>query len=215
MNDQTIPENEPPETDDTNDDASIAEDIAALGADPEAELTEQMTPEGVIAQLEEELSATKDQMMRLAAELDNTRRRAMKEKTDASQYGLTNFARDLLSVVDNFQRALENLPAQQEEITAAALAGMINGMRMTEKEMLSVFERNGIHRLFPEGEAFDPNLHQAIAQVPGNGIPKGHVVNVAQPGFTIGTRVLRAAMVTVSNGVDTTDTDTDTGAGAG
>jgi molecular chaperone GrpE len=193
MTEQVIPENDHPETDAPAEEAELRDET-----DDAAE--EALTPEAIIAQLEEDLATSKDQMMRLAAELDNTRRRAAKEKTEATQYGLTNFARDLLSVADNFQRALESLPAQETEISAEALAGMINGVRMTEKELLKVFERNGVNRLFPEGEAFDPNLHQAIAEVPGGDIPKGHVVNVAQPGFTIGDRVLRAAMVTVSNG---------------
>ena len=188
------------------DDEMIENDIEAAFDDPEAlaedEAAEDLPPEQRVVELEEQVSQAKDQMMRLAAELENTRRRAQREKTEASQYGLTNFARDLLSVADNFQRAIETLPEQQQEITAEQLAGMINGVKMTEKELLTVFERNGVQRLFPEGEPFDPNLHQAIAEVPGNGIPKGHVVNVAQPGFTIGDRVLRAAMVTVSNGME-------------
>lgn len=152
------------------------------------------------ALLEEELAATKDRFLRLAADLENTRRRAQREKTEAAQYGISNFARDLLSVADNFQRALQSAPEEGTEVTAGTMAGLINGIRMTEKEMLSVFERHGVKRVFPEGEKFDPHLHQAIAQVPGNGTPAGHVVDVAQPGFVLGERVLRAAMVTVSSG---------------
>ncbi|NHK28020.1 nucleotide exchange factor GrpE [Parvularcula flava] len=162
---------------------------------------EDLTDEGSrAAQLEEELAATKDRMLRLAADLENTRRRAQKEKTEAAQYGISGFARDLLSVADNFQRALQSAPEEGAEVTAETMAGLINGIRMTEKELLSVFERNGVKRVFPEGEKFDPHLHQAIAHVPGNGKPAGHVVDVAQPGFVLGERVLRAAMVTVSSG---------------
>jgi len=80
------------------------------------------------------------------------------------------------------------------------IEGLVTGLRMTEKELLQLLQRHNIHRIFPIGEKFDPNIHQAVAQVPGNGVPAGHVVDVAQPGFTIGDRVLRAAMVTVSLG---------------
>lgn len=80
------------------------------------------------------------------------------------------------------------------------MSGLIDGVRMTEKELLTVLERHGVRRIFPAGEKFDPNLHQAVAQVPHETIPSGNVVDVAQPGFTIGERVLRAAMVTVSSG---------------
>ncbi|MCI5047915.1 MAG: nucleotide exchange factor GrpE [Aquisalinus sp.] len=161
---------------------------------------DELDPEARITQLESELEVAKDRMMRLAADLENTRKRAAREKTEASQYAIKNFAGDLLSVADNFQRALESAPEDPTAAGPDVLKGLINGIRMTEKELLTVFERNGVTRIFPAGEPFDPNLHQAIAEVPGNGEPKGHVVDVAQPGFTIGDRVLRAAMVTVSTG---------------
>ena len=81
-----------------------------------------------------------------------------------------------------------------------AVSGIISGLQMTEKELHNVFERHCVHRVFPQGEKFDPHIHQAVAQVPSDTIPVGHVVDVAQTGFTIGDRVLRAAMVTVSSG---------------
>ena len=164
---------------------------------------DELDPEARITQLESELEVAKDRMMRLAADLENTRKRALREKTEASQYAIKSFAGDLLSVADNFQRALESAPEDPTAAGPDVLKGLINGIRMTEKELLTVFERNGVTRIFPAGELFDPNLHQAIAEVPGNGEPKGHVVDVAQPGFTIGDRVLRAAMVTVSTGAGT------------
>ncbi len=161
---------------------------------------EELDPEQRIAQLESDLEVARDRMLRLAADLENTRRRAAREKTEASQYALTNFARDLLTVADNFQRALETAPANPADASRDILSGIINGIRLTENELIKVLERNGVHRVHPAGEPFDPHLHQAIAEVPGNGEPKGHVVDVAQTGFTIGDRVLRAAMVTVSTG---------------
>ncbi|MEM6649888.1 MAG: nucleotide exchange factor GrpE [Pseudomonadota bacterium] len=155
-----------------------------------------------IAELQVEIEGQKEQILRLAADLENTRKRADREKQDASKYGISNFARDLLSVADNFARALELAPEDPSHMDAEGLKGLVNGMRMTEKELLTVFERNGILRLDPKGEKFDPNIHQAIAQVPGGGVPKDHVADVVAPGFVIGERVIRAAMVTVSTGAE-------------
>ena len=122
------------------------------------------------------------------------------EKADAGKYAIKQLAGELVTVADNFDRALAAVPVNQDEIGKEALDGLITGIRMTEKELLGILERYQVFRVFPKGERFDPNLHQAVAQVPGNGIPVGHVVDVAQPGFVIGDRVLRAAMVTVSLG---------------
>lgn len=158
--------------------------------------------EGRISELQSEIDVQKDQLLRLAAELENTRRRGEREKADAAKYGISNFARDLLSVADNFARALELAPEDPSDMDADGLKGLVNGMRMTEKELLTVFERNGIKRLSPNGEKFDPNVHQAIAQVPGNGEAKDVVVDVVAPGFVIGDRLIRAAMVTVSTGAN-------------
>ena len=157
-----------------------------------------------IAEMQGEIDGLKDQLLRVAAELDNTRRRADREKADASKYGITSFARDLLSVADNFQRALDHTPEDPTTMDAEALNGFVGGIRMTEKELLTVFERNGVVRIHPAGEPFDPNVHQAIAQVPGGGAAKDIVVDVVAPGFLIGDRVIRPAMVTVSTGAEAT-----------
>lgn len=153
-----------------------------------------------IAEMQAEMDQMKDQLLRAAAELDNTRRRADREKSDAAKYGITSFARELLSVADNFQRAFEHAPEDPASMDAEAITGFVNGIRMTEKELMTVFERNGVVRINPKGEPFDPNIHQAIAQVPGDGAPKDTVVDVVAPGFLIGDRVIRPAMVTVSTG---------------
>lgn len=152
-----------------------------------------------------EIADLQDRILRLAAELENTRRRAEREKADAGKYAIANFARDLLAVADNFERALRAAGDETAEPTAEAVSGLISGLRMTEKELLSVFERYGVRRIDPKGEKFDPNLHQAVAQAPGGDIPSGHISDVAQPGFTIGERVLRAAMVVVSTGASKPD----------
>lgn len=151
----------------------------------------------------QEIAELKDRFLRLAAELENTRRRAEREKADAGRYAIAGFARDLLGVSDNFERALRAAGVSGDDVPEGhsdAFNGLVAGIQMTEKELLSVLERHGVQRITPAGEKFDPNIHQAVAQVPSADIPSGHVVDVAQPGFTIGERVLRAAMVTVSSG---------------
>ena len=155
-----------------------------------------------IDEMQAEIDAAKEQTLRLAAELENTRRRAERERQEASRYAVTGFARDLLSVADNMAKAIELAPDDPAQMSAEGLAGLVNGMRMTERELLSVFERNGITRVDPQGQAFDPNVHQAIAQVPGGGLPKDTVADVAAVGFVIGERVVRPAMVTVSTGAE-------------
>lgn len=155
---------------------------------------------GRIAELEGELSALNDRVLRLAAELENTRRRAEREKQDASRYAIASFARDLVAVADIFDRALQMLPPEGAEASAETLTGFAAGVRMTERTLAATLERHGVKKIDPKGEKFDPNLHQAVAQAPAPGVPAGHVAETAQTGFVIGDRVLRAAMVVVSTG---------------
>ncbi len=149
--------------------------------------------------LREELAALNDRVLRLAAELENTRRRAEREKADANRYAIAGFARDLLSVADNLERALDAAP-EDDENASETVTSFVTGVRMTSRALESVLERHGVKKISPKGEKFDPNLHQAVAQAPAPGVPQGFVCEVAQPGFVIGDRVLRAAMVIVSNG---------------
>lgn len=156
----------------------------------------------------------RDRLLRLAAELENTRRRAEREKQDAGRYAIASFARDLIGVADNFERALQAAGVSGEDIPEGrsdAFKSLVAGIQMTEKELLAVLQRHGVQKLAPAGEKFDPNHHQAVAHVPSPTIAKGHVVDVAQPGFTIGDRVLRAAMVTVSSGAPATGPDGEAG----
>ncbi|MHA7870721.1 MAG: nucleotide exchange factor GrpE [Hyphococcus sp.] len=207
MNDQKYPHNE---GQDGGPHASQADD-----QDAPAQPNPHAAPaEGESAQ---ELADLKDRFLRLAAELENTRRRAEREKADASRYAIASFARDLLGVSDNFERALRAAGVSGDDIPeerSDAFKGLVSGIQMTEKELLSVLERHGVQRITPAGEKFDPNLHQAVAQVPSADIPSGHVVDVAQPGFTIGERVLRAAMVTVSSGAAPSANGAENGAGS-
>lgn len=153
-----------------------------------------------IAALEAEIAGLNERLLRVAAELENTRRRADREKQDASRYAIAQFARDLLGVVDSFERALAAAPEGGGTVSAETSATIIAGLRMTERALAHTLERHGVVRIDPQGEKFDPNKHQAVAQAPAAGIAAGHIAAVAQPGFVLGDRVLRAAMVVVSTG---------------
>lgn len=147
----------------------------------------------------DEVATLNDRILRLAAELENTRKRAEREKSDAGRYAIAAFARDLLSVVDAFDRAIAHAPDEKSAATVDSLWSILEGVKLSEASMMQVLERHGVRRIFPKGEKFDPNLHQAVAQSPGDA-PAGHVLEVAQPGYVIADRTLRAAMVIVSTG---------------
>ncbi|MCB2096738.1 MAG: nucleotide exchange factor GrpE [Parvularculaceae bacterium] len=157
-------------------------------------------PDDRTATLEAEVATLNDRILRLAAELENTRRRSDREKADASRYAIASFARDLLNVADTFERALDSAPGDDAETNAEAISGFVTGVKMTERALAAALERHGVKKVDPKGEKFDPNLHQAVAQAPAPGVPAGHVAQTAQVGFMIGDRVLRAAMVIVSTG---------------
>lgn len=147
--------------------------------------------------LRDEIAALNDRVLRLAAELENTRRRAEREKQDAGRYAIATFARDLLAVADTFEMAMTSVPGATAG--AESVAAFVEGVRMTDKELRAAFERHGVRRIEPEGQKFDPNFHMAVAQAAGEA-PAGHVLAVAAPGYVIGDRVLRAALVVVSTG---------------
>lgn len=151
-----------------------------------------------IEALKNEVSDLKDRLLRSLADLENTRRRGEREKQDASQYAVTKFARDILAVADNFQRATNALPPDARGNLSPQAKGVIEGVEATERQLLATLERYGVKPIDTNDAKFDPNLHQAIAEVPGNGKPAGTVVDVVQTGYVIGDRLLRPAMVTVS-----------------
>jgi molecular chaperone GrpE len=163
-----------------------------------AQEAEQMSPEARIAALETEVADLKDRLLRALAETENVRRRAQREREDASKYAVAGFAKDLLSAADNLRRALDSLPEAEakDERTRSLLAGVA----ATERELLGVFERHGIRRVDPKGERFDHNLHQAIFEVERPDQPSGTIVEVLQPGYVLNDRLLRPAMVGVAKG---------------
>ena len=150
--------------------------------------------------LKAENAEVKDKFLRLAAEMDNLRRRTEREVKDAKTYSAAAFARDMLSVSDNLRRALDAIPAETRAAGEAGLMALVEGVEMTERAMLSALERHGVKKIEPAGQKFDPHFHQAMFEVPNADLPNNTVIQVVQDGYVIGERVLRPAMVGVSKG---------------
>jgi molecular chaperone GrpE len=151
------------------------------------------------AALAQENAELKDRVLRTLAEMDNLRRRTGREVADSRVYAIQSFARDLVGVADNIQRALDAVRDSGVTLEGPAKA-LVDGVELTERELLKVLEKNGVKKFDPKGEKFDPNLHQAMFEVPDARVPSGSVVQVIQPGYAIGDRVLRPALVGVSKG---------------
>jgi molecular chaperone GrpE len=142
----------------------------------------------------------KDRALRIAADMENLRRRTARDVHDARAYAIANFARDMLSVSDDLNRALAAIPGEAKASGDAGFKALIDGVEMTERAMLNAMERHGVKKIEPQGEKFDPNFHQAMFEVPDPSVPANTVVQVVQTGYVIGDRVLRPAMVGVSRG---------------
>jgi molecular chaperone GrpE len=193
MSDTYMPNEGQPETEPTPEETAVADER--------------------VVELEASVAELNDRVLRLAAELENTRRRGEREKADAGRYAIARFAGDLLAVSDNFERALQSAPTESA-LADEPVVAFVTGVKMTERALAAALERHGVKKVDPKGEKFDPNLHQAVAQAPAAGVPAGHVAETAQPGYVIGERVLRAAMVIVSTGepAPTNGTHVDTSA---
>ena len=167
--------------------AEVEDDqVADEGADP-------------VAAMQAENDELKDQVLRLAAEMENLRRRTARDVADARSYSVANFARDMLQVSDNLNRALQAIPEGARE-KDSGLNALAEGVEMTERAMMAALERNGVKKIEPEGQKFDPNFHQAMFEIPNTEVPNNTVQQVVQAGYVIGDRVLRPAMVGVSKG---------------
>jgi molecular chaperone GrpE len=169
----------------------------APGADPNLP---DLPPDGADEQLraiEAELADAKDKLLRALAETENVRRRAQRDREDATRYGAAKFAGDMLSVADNLHRAIESAP--QGEGQSGPVGNLVAGVAATERELLAALERHGVKKIDPRpGERFDPNFHEAMFEVENTGQPAGSIVQVLQPGYVIHDRLLRAAMVGVA-----------------
>ncbi|MDB5522482.1 MAG: grpE [Rhizobium sp.] len=175
---------------DTEASVDAAEDNVSQGA-PELDAVELLKAEN---------ADLKDRYLRLAAEMDNLRRRTEREVKDAKVYSAASFARDMLSVSDNMRRAIDAIPAEARTGGDAGFLALVEGVEMTERAMLGALERHGVKKIEPTGQKFDPNFHQAMFEVPNAEIPANTVIQVVQDGYVIGDRVLRPAMVGVSKG---------------
>jgi molecular chaperone GrpE len=167
------------------------------GAAPSPEAAPDFDP---VALLEAERTDLKDKLLRTLADMENLRRRTEREVADARSYAVTNFARDMLNVADNVRRAIESVPGEARASAEGAFSALIEGIELTERDLLKTLERHGVKKLEPHGEKFDPHLHQAMFEVPNPEVPSGTVVQVVQAGYVIGDRVLRPALVGVAKG---------------
>jgi molecular chaperone GrpE len=173
---------------------------AAVAEEGQAEAAASVQEPDPIEVLKAENADLRDRYLRLAAEMDNLRRRTERDVKDAKSYAIAGFARDMLGVSDNLRRALDAIPAEAKEAGEAGLMALIEGVELTERSMLAAMERHGVKKLEPEGQKFDPNFHQAMFEIPNTDVPNNTVLQVVQAGYVIGERMLRPAMVGVSKG---------------
>ncbi len=152
-----------------------------------------------LAALQADYLSMKDQLLRAVAETENTRRRLTRERDETAKYAAANFAKEMLDVADNLHRALAAIPAEAVA-KDEALKSLFEGVSATERQLDAAFTRQQIKRLWPEGEKFDSNLHQAMFEVPGTDQPNGTVVQVLQAGYVMHDRLLRPALVGVAKG---------------
>jgi molecular chaperone GrpE len=176
-------------------------DAGAMSAGPAPQAPAgEPDPFVVLENLQLENAALKDKILRALAEMENQRRRTEREVADAKTYGVASFALDMLTFADNLRRAVESVPPDAREHAAAALKTLIEGLELTERDFLSRLGKYGVKKLEPLGAKFDPNLHEALFEVPDETAPNATVVQVVEDGYAIGDRVLRPAKVGVSRG---------------
>ena len=180
--------------------AAANEDMAAETADP-------------IAEAKREATEFKDKLLRTLAEMENLRKRTEREVLDARVYGIAGFARDVLAVADNMHRALEAIGPDLRDAADPKVKALIEGVELTERELMKILEKNGVQKFSPQGEKFDPNFHQAMYEVPTSDQPPGQVAQVIQAGYMIGDRVLRPALVAVSKAKAPTSANDNPGPG--
>jgi molecular chaperone GrpE len=169
-------------------------------AAPAAPVTQPAADVDPMVKLVRESAELKDKLLRALAEMENLRRRTEKEVLDARLYGIAAFARDVLGVADNMHRALDALDAGLRETADTGVKALLDGVELTERELLKTLEKNGVRKFEPNGEKFDPNLHQAMYEVPDTSLPPGTIAKVVQAGYLIGDRILRPALVAIAKG---------------
>ena len=172
----------------------------APAQDPRAEAAATPDP---LAQAKREAAEYKDKLLRTLAEMENLRKRTEREVTDARVYGIASFARDVLQVADNMHRALEAIGPELREHADGKMKALIEGVELTERELMKALEKSGVKKFSPTAEKFDPNFHQAMFEMENPEVPPGHVAQVVQAGYMIGDRVLRPALVAVAKAAKT------------
>jgi len=179
--------------------ALLAAEEAALEAEElEEEQREKVAPE-TPATLKAQIAELTDRLLRAHADMENHRKMAEKEREDTAKYAISKFAKDIVQVGDNFQRAITAVPGEEID-TNPALKSFLDGVSMLDREFHNILERHGIQRLEPTGEAFDPHFHQAMMEQEDASVPHGTVLQVIQSGYQLSDRVLRPAMVVVAKG---------------
>ncbi len=195
MNDTKKPELDPATTSQNG----ALSDVETAGAAPQATASDP-DPFAVLEKLRQENAELKDKLLRTLAEMENQRRRTEREVADAKTYGVTALARDMLTVADNLHRAAGSAASGTREQQTSALKTLVEGVELTERDFLSRLGKYGVKKLEPLGGKFDPNLHEALFEVPDESVANGTVVQVVEDGYAIGDRVLRPAKVGVSRG---------------
>lgn len=172
---------------------SLKAEMPSTSPDPDLQVGADLTA------LLNENAEMRDRLLRTMADMENLRRRTEREKADTARYAITNFARDVLTVGDNLKRTMDHVPADAAA-QDPALKSFLEGVELTERELLNVLDRHGVTRIEPLGARFDPNCHQAMYEVQNPDVPEGTVVDVMQAGYVIGDRCLRPALVAIAKG---------------
>jgi len=171
------------------------------GLAPEQQSTEPVDP---LAEAQRQAADFKDKLLRTLAEMENLRKRTEREVVDTRSYAIASFARDVLAVADNMHRALDAISDELRQSSDSKVKALVEGVDLTERELMKILERNGVRKFSPQGEKFDPNLHQAMYEVPNSDVPAGTVAQVIQAGYMLGERVLRPALVAVAKAASKT-----------
>ena len=179
-------------------DEAVAAENDNAAAPEAADSVTQAEAADSVTQAKSEAAEFKNRLLRALADMENLRKRTEREVLDARVYGIAGFARDVLAVADNMHRALEAIGPDLRESADPKVKALIEGVELTERELLKILEKNGVKKFSPQGEKFDPNVHQAMYELPTPDQPPGQVAQVIQAGYMIGDRVLRPALVAVS-----------------
>ncbi len=151
-----------------------------------------------ISELQQQLAAAKDQGLRALADADNARKRAVKDREDATKYAVTNFARDLLDYTDNFKRAIDSIPDELKNSGEERITNLLSGLEAMQRQLLQTLDKNGVKKIEPRDEPFNPHFHEVMFEVPGTGKPAGTIIQLVDAGYILHERLLRPARVGVA-----------------